>query len=85
MRDYIARGGSNFHKWKQIDQKVYDEFCEWKHNRLIVHDRDLLESALIAAEEFNALDFKVCLQILFPFMSREFELIVVFRRVQHGY
>ena len=50
-REYVSRGGTNFSKWEQIDRIVYEEFCEWKNNRIIVHDRDLQETALLAAKK----------------------------------
>ena len=59
MRYYISRGGRNIQKYRNIDEKVYEDFCEWKQKRFIVHDRDLLESAMLAAEHFQTHNFEV--------------------------
>ena len=58
IREYVSRGGTNFSKWEQIDRIVYEEFCEWKNNRIIVHDRDLQETALLAAKKIKLDNFK---------------------------
>lgn len=55
----MDEGGSHFWKWRSIKEKLFEKFCEWKADLLVVHDRDLKEYALLLADEMNLPDFKV--------------------------
>lgn len=58
IRDYVNKGGTVYMKYKSINDRVLEEFIASWQEDLEVHERDLEEWALIAAEELNIPNFK---------------------------
>lgn len=57
-RELFSKGGSRLSKQQKLDQNVFQEFCEWKKQRMIVHARDLVDCALKHAEFLRLRKFK---------------------------
>jgi hypothetical protein len=55
----MAQTSSHFQKWTMIREKLFEQLCEWKRQRQIVHDNDLKEAALLLAEQHDLLNFKI--------------------------
>ncbi len=46
-------------KFVEISAQLLEEFTSWKEQKMIVHDRDLKEAALIIAANLSLPNFKV--------------------------
>lgn len=55
----MEAGGTHFQKWRIINSELFDQFCDWKDKKIIVHDQDLHDAAILIAENINCPDFKV--------------------------
>uniref|UniRef100_A0A914YV56 HTH CENPB-type domain-containing protein n=1 Tax=Panagrolaimus superbus TaxID=310955 RepID=A0A914YV56_9BILA len=58
MKQYLTTGGSTFHKYEKIDEFVINEFIKWKQDFQIVHERDLVDAAMSAADSLGMENFK---------------------------
>lgn len=61
IRKIIEHGGRKSEKHLEIQHRVFEQFCEWKDDRLVVHDKDLMLCALSIAKQLGLNDFKVYL------------------------
>jgi len=46
-------------KFVEISAQLFEEFTSWKEQKMVVHDRDLKEAALIIAANLGLPHFKV--------------------------
>jgi hypothetical protein len=58
MEKYLSKGGTIFHKYEKIDEFVISEFVKWKQEFQIVHERDLVDAAMLAADSVGMEGFK---------------------------
>lgn len=58
MREYVNRGGTVYAKYKVINDKVLEQFYDFWSQDLEIHDKDLEEWALLAAEKVGMPEFK---------------------------
>ena len=72
MREYVSKGGTIYiyMKWKEINERVLEEVLAAWSEGLDVHDRDLEEWALVAAEELNIPNFTAGHHWLLNFKGR---------------
>jgi len=68
-------------KYAAVDQYVYEDFLACKAQRLVMHDRDLIETAYVAAEKFGIPNFQVNFSIAFIEQTYQY----CFRLALRGY
>uniref|UniRef100_A0A914QVY8 HTH CENPB-type domain-containing protein n=1 Tax=Panagrolaimus davidi TaxID=227884 RepID=A0A914QVY8_9BILA len=58
MQAYLKKGGTALKKYESISETVFQEFLQWKQDFQVVHDRDIADSALAAADALDMFDFE---------------------------
>lgn len=64
FRNYVAKGGLHFLKWKELDHRLTVSFAHKRADNIIIHDRDLKQIAMEIAEDLHLDDFKAKIKII---------------------
>jgi Tc5 transposase DNA-binding domain len=57
IRDYLNHGGTVYSKYRAINERVLEEFSSAFDEGMEIHDRDIEEWGLVAAEQLNLPNF----------------------------
>jgi hypothetical protein len=70
MKKYLERGGSNYKKYDNVDKMTLEAFISMRDDEEEVHDNDLIDAALNAAEELGLTEFKASASWLLRFKKK---------------